>query len=152
MTNIFSSKSQAMAELKADNEKLNKSVSELTAKLEGIKPQSEDIAAIKAAFETEKSGFNTTIETMKAEFSNEVNSLKAQLAELAKVKAEVETKAKIEVEKAKEIKKEEVKAQVQEGVAAKVASMGIKESELPPVSNIAQRDRFRIIRYNEDKQ
>jgi chromosome segregation ATPase len=146
MTNIFSSKKE-ISELKADNEKLQASLSETEKQVETAKGVSQEFAAFKETFSKEKTEWNTAIETMKAEFNAAVEALKHQLADMTKAKAEVETKAKVEVEKAKEISKEEVKAQVMEGVALKVASIGISESELPKVSQSEIAETIKIVRY-----
>jgi len=140
MTNIFSSKSK----LSADNDALKASVTELQTKLEQSDALKQELDSIKAQFGNEKTEWNSTVETMKQEFSTAINSLKEEIANITKQKQVVEESAKVEVEKVKE----EVKAQVMEGVAAKVASMGLTEAELPKVPQREIAENIRIIRHN----
>ena len=142
MTNIFTSKAQ-LAELKAANDTLNKTVSELTAKIESAKDQSQELASLKEQVTKERTEWDASMETMKAEFSAAINSLKQEIADLNKQKVEIEQTAKVQVEKAKEVSKDELKQQVNEGVAIKIASIGIKEDELPKISNVMTIDEAR---------
>jgi chromosome segregation ATPase len=141
MTNIFSSKKE-VSELKADKETLIKNVSELTQQLDQAKNLTQEFAAFKEKFGKEKAEYESVIETMKSEFNTAVESLKNQLADITKQKTEVEQTAKVEVETVKE----SVKSQIMEGVAVKVASMGVTEAELPKVPQNELAERFRIVR------
>ena len=147
MTNIFSSKANAaLTEAKAENEKLKATVIDLTQKVEQSKQVSEHYASFKAEVAKIKTDFEASIETMKTEFSTVINSLKEEIKTLTEAKAKVEA----EVKAAKEIKKEEVQEKVSEQLAAKIATMGLTEDKLPPISTTEPLASIRIVRHGSN--
>ena len=149
MTNIFSSKQTRITELEAKLKGLEdavKSKETLIADLEAKLKLQDEAVKSKEDFSVLKAEFDTTIETMKTEFNTAVNGLNERIANLNKEKADVVENATKEIASAKEIKKEEVTAKVNEGVATKIAAMGLPANELPitRVTEQQKKDRFTI--------
>ena len=106
---------------------------------------------MKSELEKVKTESQQEIATMKQDFSKEVNALKEQVKALTEAKAAVEQQAKVEVEKAKEVTQETLNTKVNEGIAAKVAAMGITEDKLPTISPADKMERITIVRHGNNQ-